>query len=87
MLPAAVPQPAGPPIPSYIVLQVNADNPGTWSFHCHIAWHSSTGLFLDFIERPSDIENLAIPSSSQQLCKDWNAYTSGNVVDQIDSGQ
>jgi hypothetical protein len=70
----------------YLVLQVNADNPGTWPFHCHIAWHSATGLFVDFIERPKDIAGFKIPSSSMQLCTDWMAYTNTNVVDQIDSG-
>jgi len=48
----------------YIVLKVNADNLGTWSFHCHIAWHSSTSLFVDFIERPNDITGFKIPCSS-----------------------
>lgn len=24
-----------------IVVQYDADNPGVWSFHCHIAWHLS----------------------------------------------
>ena len=25
----------------HIVLQYEADNPGVWPFHCHIAWHLS----------------------------------------------
>ena len=29
----------------YMVLQYNADNPGVWPFHCHIAWHLSTVRF------------------------------------------
>lgn len=25
----------------HIVAQYDADNPGVWPFHCHIAWHLS----------------------------------------------
>ena len=25
----------------HIVVQIDADNPGVWPFHCHIAWHAS----------------------------------------------
>ena len=25
----------------HIVVQFDADNPGVWPFHCHIAWHLS----------------------------------------------
>ena len=25
----------------HIVIQYQADNPGVWPFHCHIAWHVS----------------------------------------------
>ena len=38
------------------------------------------------MERPNDIKNLAIPSSSSDLCKSWATFTGANVVDQIDSG-
>ena len=29
--------------PSHLVIEFNADNPGVWPFHCHIAWHVSAG--------------------------------------------
>lgn len=25
----------------HLVVQFDADNPGVWAFHCHIAWHLS----------------------------------------------
>ena len=25
----------------HLVMQFEADNPGVWPFHCHIAWHLS----------------------------------------------
>ena len=70
----------------HMVLQYNADNPGTWAFHCHIAFHLSQGLFQTYMERPVDIANRQIPQVMAQTCRDWDAYTKGNVVDQIDSG-
>jgi len=70
----------------YLVFQLNADNPGVWPFHCHIAWHVSGGLYLNVLERPADIKNLQIPSTLAQSCRDWATYTGTHVVDQIDSG-
>jgi len=67
-------------------MQFNLDNPGTWPFHCHIAWHVSAGLQVTLVERPKDIMNIPIPQSKYDECKAWNSYTNGIVVDQIDSG-
>ena len=35
----------------YIVVQIGADNPGVWPFHCHIAWHVSAGLYINVMVR------------------------------------
>ncbi|RDL30136.1 Uncharacterized protein BP5553_10414 [Venustampulla echinocandica] len=70
----------------YMVLQITADNPGTWPLHCHIAWHVSGGLYVTVLERPADIDNLQIPSIMAQSCRDWGAFTNTAIVDQIDSG-
>lgn len=72
--------------PGYMVLQFDADNPGAWPLHCHIAWHVSAGLYVNLLERPADIQNLNIPATSAQTCRDWAAWTGNNVVDVIDSG-
>ena len=50
--------------PGYLVIQFNTDNPGVWPFHCHIAWHVSTGLYMNIMERPADITETVIPSVS-----------------------
>ena len=50
--------------PGYLVIQFNADNPSVWPFHCHIAWHVSTGLYMNIMERPADITETVIPSVS-----------------------
>lgn len=33
----------------YMVVQIDADNPGVWPFHCHIAWHVSAGLYINLM--------------------------------------
>ncbi|KAH7381904.1 Cupredoxin [Cadophora sp. MPI-SDFR-AT-0126] len=71
----------------HFVFQYDADNPGVWPFHCHIAWHVSGGLYANFMERPDDISQKSqIPYIMQQTCVDWQAYTNRDVVDQVDSG-
>jgi hypothetical protein len=34
---------------SYIVLDLVANNPGVWPFHCHVAWHVSDGLYINIM--------------------------------------
>jgi hypothetical protein len=70
----------------YIVIQIEADNPGAWPLHCHIAWHVSAGLYVTVLERPDDIAQLTIPSIMAQTCRDWSAFTNTSIPDQIDSG-
>ena len=79
------PAPA-PDTPAYIVVQIDADNPGVWPFHCHIAWHVSGGLYVNILERPADLAEANIPMVLAQTCRDWWKWTGANVVDQIDSG-
>lgn len=70
----------------YIVVQFDPTTPGVWPFHCHISWHASAGLYMQFLVRPDDITKYSIPDKVGATCTDWSAYTSANVVDQIDSG-
>ncbi|KAI1173497.1 laccase [Nemania sp. FL0916] len=72
------------------VLAFKADNPGAWLFHCHIAWHSSNGLALNFLERVS--EQKALISTADQKayednCAAWRDYWDGQtLVSETDSG-
>lgn len=34
------------PAQGYVVLRIHADNPGIWFFHCHVLWHSGTGMAM-----------------------------------------
>ena len=33
----------------YLVVEFVTDNPGVWPFHCHIAWHVSSGLYVNIL--------------------------------------
>ena len=67
---------------SFIVLRFKADNPGVWLFHCHIEWHIDSGLVATMIEAPLDLQaqNLSIPESHWDACKDQGQPISGNAA-------
>jgi FtsP/CotA-like multicopper oxidase with cupredoxin domain len=60
----------------YTVIGFVTDNPGAWLFHCHIAWHASGGLSLQFLERPDDIPaaQYALSDSFQNQCSNYQSY-------------
>lgn len=75
------------PANGHAVMQFNASsNPGMWPFHCHIAWHSSAGLFTQFLTAPDAVAALSIPSVVADTCRQWGNWTNTNIPDQIDSG-
>lgn len=59
----------------HIALQFEADNPGVWPFHCHVAWHVSGGLYINLLERPESIPRLKIPNSIRESCRTWEQYS------------
>ena len=74
------------PAGGHLVWQVDAENPGAWPYHCHIAWHASNGFAIDILEQPQQIAQIDIPDDVYQLCRDWDAFEATGQVDQIDSG-
>jgi hypothetical protein len=55
--------------------------------HCHIAWHQSSGLALQLLERQSEIK--ATIKDEEQIndtCAAWVDYTQKVVIEQDDSG-
>lgn len=38
-----------PEVPSFIVIQLELDNPGVWPFHCHLVVHASAGLIMNIL--------------------------------------
>ncbi|KAG0642458.1 Cupredoxin [Tuber brumale] len=69
----------------YMVIAFEADNPGIWVLHCHIAWHVSAGFALQFLERKDDISGVD-NSTLNDICYDWGAYQTSATEYQEDSG-
>jgi iron transport multicopper oxidase len=47
---------ASVPANGWIKIRFVADNPGVWSFHCHIDWHMAIGLYANVIEAPDVLQ-------------------------------
>jgi hypothetical protein len=55
--------------------------------HCHIAWHVSEGLALQFVERIDEIPgNVGVTSQWTDNCAAWSTYQSTFHPLQDDSG-
>jgi Multicopper oxidase len=55
--------------------------------HCHIAWHVSEGLAMQFVERLNEIPGgVGVTSQWNQNCQAWQNYQSTYTPEQIDSG-
>ncbi|TGO33572.1 hypothetical protein BHYA_0239g00120 [Botrytis hyacinthi] len=77
------------PSGGHLVIAFQIDNPGSWLMHCHIAWHASEGLALQFVESESKILptiGTADVSTFQDTCAAWNAWTPTEPFPQDDSG-
>jgi hypothetical protein len=48
-------------VPSYTVFEWEANNPGAWLVHCHIAWHISEGLSVTMLVGRGD----SVPAGSR----------------------
>ncbi|KAM7197556.1 laccase [Rhypophila sp. PSN 637] len=62
------------------------ENPGAWSFHCHIPWHMSQGLSVKFLERPDIMASRMDLPSIQENCNFWREYAPTNPFQKSDSG-
>lgn len=57
--------------------------------HCHIAWHTSEGLAVQFLERESEMRNKAgilDYDAINNTCSNWDAYVAESELEQFDSG-
>ena len=74
----------------YLIIAFKADNPGSWLLHCHIAWHASSGLAMQIMERESDINKTMTPErriETDRVCGGWNEWLAKNKhFEQDDSG-
>ncbi len=77
------------PAKGWLLLAFKADNPGAWLFHCHIAWHVSAGLSVQYLERPTELlANFPAADKSEfnRLCSAWRSYWPTNPFPKVDSG-
>jgi FtsP/CotA-like multicopper oxidase with cupredoxin domain len=71
----------------YLAIAFKKDNPGSWLLHCHIAWHASEGLALQFVETEAEIvSSLSSSSVMTDACSAWNTYNATEIYFQEDSG-
>jgi hypothetical protein len=70
----------------WVVVAFQTDNPGAWLFHCHIAWHVSQGLSVQFLERVQEIPGTVAIGEIEPVCEQWTTYYSTSPHKQFDSG-
>ncbi len=71
----------------WIVIAFKTDNPGCWLLHCHIGWHVSQGLGIQFLERKAEIQKLMHLDQIEPTCDAWRAYQKKAVwLPKLDSG-
>jgi hypothetical protein len=64
----------------FAAIAFKTDNPGAWLMHCHIAFHASSGLALQIMERQADANGIWLPLTSNALkearrvCANWNSW-------------
>jgi len=77
------------PAKGWLLIAFKTDNPGAWLMHCHIAWHVSGGLSVDFLERAPDYKS-GISAADKKIfddnCAAWRAYEPTSPFHKSDSG-
>ena len=48
--------------------------------------HLSLGMIINVLDHPLELQSMQFPADAAQTCKDWNAWTATNFVDQGDAG-
>ncbi|KAI4110559.1 MAG: hypothetical protein LQ345_006970 [Seirophora villosa] len=67
------------PANGFIAIAFKADNPGSWLLHCHIAWHASSGLAMQILERQEAAAQILTPQRLEVVkdgCRKWNEWFS-----------
>ncbi len=73
------------PALGFLIIAFVSDNPGAWLLHCHIPFHISGGLGVQFLEVPSQVvSTLGDLSGLTQGCQTWDVFAPN--ADKLDSG-
>jgi hypothetical protein len=70
----------------WLAIAFKVDNPGAWIMHCHIAWHVSQGLSVQFLELRDQISTAMHLNQIQPNCNAWRTYSPNAYYAKIDSG-
>lgn len=72
----------------WLVVAFVTNNPGAWIFHCHVAWHVSQGLSVQFLEQLGAIPTAVnLNGDLASNCASWSSYYPANdPFKQDDSG-
>ena len=85
---------ANVPIGGWIWIAFQVGNPGVWLLHCHIAFHASDGIALQYVEQGSKLKPLmdqhGVSGEFTERCNAWTEwYNTVNIpanATQSDSG-
>ncbi|CAL8133006.1 unnamed protein product [Orchesella dallaii] len=54
---------------SWVVIRFVADNPGIWTFHCHMDWHNLGGMVLTFAEAADVLrKEVQVTEEAMRIC-------------------
>ncbi|CAL8133004.1 unnamed protein product [Orchesella dallaii] len=54
---------------SWVVIRFVADNPGIWTFHCHMDWHNLGGMALTFVEAADVLrKEVQVTEEAMRIC-------------------
>lgn len=70
----------------WLVMAWEINNPGAWIMHCHIAWHVSQGLSVQFLELKDQIATSMHLDQIQPNCNAWREYWPNAYYPKLDSG-
>ncbi|KAF2760204.1 multicopper oxidase [Pseudovirgaria hyperparasitica] len=71
----------------FLVIAWVVDNPGVWLAHCHIGWHTSMGMALQFAEMTSQIRSsIKEEKTINDQCANWSSYMNSSGLKMADSG-
>ncbi|KAF2123461.1 multicopper oxidase [Dothidotthia symphoricarpi CBS 119687] len=75
------------PSQGYLVLAFESDNPGAWLMHCHIPFHVSAGLGVQFLERVDEIQSsIGSLAPMNQGCRNWKVWADSHSQDKLADG-
>ena len=72
----------------YMVIQLSGNDAGVWPFHCHIAWHLTSGMNVNLVlNKPAIVaQKTTINTITAATCSSWKTWAAAHPVEPVDSG-